>query len=408
MNLVSIKGLSTVIILLSGGIGVFLPFLLKNGTNSMIPTFLLLCKIFSAGIILGTGFVHMFADAQDCFSNAYPYVNYPYPGFIAGLSCIILMAIEQLINRIFHNTSKKNHTNTIVIGKQKFTTKYDNINEHLIHDLDEQIENNNSRKSMEIGLREQLNSKYYSQYNSTIRTTLNNHNHSHVHGHEHEHEHENKHNHVHDNQNHPHNPHKLQHDIESNQHSNQHSNQQDVPTLLPTNGHCHPVNVIYEDNISLKKVITVYILELGIAIHSIIIGITMGTIEDEATFVSLFVALILHQFFEGIALGSSMTRADIMTANKSILMGLFFSLTTPIGIIIGIEISKSYSNESTESYLTQGIFNAISAGILIYMALIHLIIEDFNNNDIDCNIKICMFMSLLLGFGITSVIAIWA
>jgi zinc transporter 1/2/3 len=148
-------------------------------------------------------------------------------------------------------------------------------------------------------------------------------------------------------------------------------------------------------------------LEVGIAIHSIIIGITLGTTVNKTSFVSLFIAMSLHQFFEGIALGSSIVKAKILEFWKVMSMVGLFSFSTPIGIIIGILTNNSYNPESKTSYLTQGIFNAISAGVLIYMALIHLIIEDFNNNDINGNIKFLMLIAILLGFGTTSVIAIW-
>lgn len=50
--------------------------------------------------------------------------------------------------------------------------------------------------------------------------------------------------------------------------------------------------------------ITAYILELGIATHSIIIGLTLG-ITTGPEFQTLLVAIVFHQFFEGFALSTT-------------------------------------------------------------------------------------------------------
>ncbi|CAL5358023.1 unnamed protein product [Camellia sinensis] len=45
------------------------------------------------------------------------------------------------------------------------------------------------------------------------------------------------------------------------------------------------------------------VLELGIVVHSVIIGISLGTSEDVKTIKALVAALTFHQFFEGMGLG---------------------------------------------------------------------------------------------------------
>ena len=60
--------------------------------------------------------------------------------------------------------------------------------------------------------------------------------------------------------------------------------------------------------ISHSNRVTAYLLELGIAVHSIIIGIALGVAREE--FRSLFIALVFHQFFEGIGLSSVVSEAD--------------------------------------------------------------------------------------------------
>ena len=58
-------------------------------------------------------------------------------------------------------------------------------------------------------------------------------------------------------------------------------------------------------------------------------------------------------------------------------MVFFFSATTPFGIALGIGLSNVYSDASPTALIVEGILNAVSAGILNYMALVELLGADF-------------------------------
>ena len=91
-------------------------------------------------------------------------------------------------------------------------------------------------------------------------------------------------------------------------------------------------------------------------------------------------------------------------------MALFFSLTTPVGIAIGIGISSTYDENSPTALIVEGMFNAASAGILIYMALVDLLAADFMNPKLQNNVvlQVGASVSLLLGAALMSLLAIWA
>ncbi|CAF0985208.1 unnamed protein product [Adineta ricciae] len=173
-------------------------------------------------------------------------------------------------------------------------------------------------------------------------------------------------------------------------------------------GHSHAIG--FQNDSEAKKIST-YLLEFGIALHSVLIGLTLGTATDE--FLVLFIALAFHQFFEGMALGAQIARLDHISLRSCLLMIMFFALTTPIGIIIGICIqSNSYNPKSTTSLLMNGILDSISAGILIYVALVHLIA-----GEMDCHahtfhalksrFKVLYFLALYAGAGTMAVIGLW-
>nr|GMD31462.1 zinc transporter 5-like [Ipomoea batatas] len=151
------------------------------------------------------------------------------------------------------------------------------------------------------------------------------------------------------------------------------------------------------------------VLELGIIVHSVIIGIAVGASESPQTIRPLVAALTFHQFFEGMGLGGCIAQAKFKTRAVAI-MAFFFSLTTPIGIAIGLGITNVYDENSPTALIVEGILNSASAGILIYMALVDLLAADFMNPRMQNNGKLQLGanVSLLLGAGCMSLLAKWA
>ncbi|CAF0982924.1 unnamed protein product [Rotaria sordida] len=158
--------------------------------------------------------------------------------------------------------------------------------------------------------------------------------------------------------------------------------------------------------------ISAYLLEFGIALHSVLIGVALGTASE--SFIALFIALCFHQFFESIALGAQFARLDRLPLRSIILMVIFFVFTTPVGIAIGIGIhSGTYNPNSIAALLVNGILEAISGGILIYVALINLITAEMGANAkefhlLSKKLKLLYFIALYAGVAAMSIIGIWA
>ena len=101
-----------------------------------------------------------------------------------------------------------------------------------------------------------------------------------------------------------------------------------------------------------KTRVIAYLLEFGIAVHSIIIGLALGCQTDVSEIRALMIALCFHQTFEGFALGASVVQAQLSWI-KNIIMVCIFSSTTPIGIAIGIGITESQNSESPSLHCIQ-------------------------------------------------------
>ncbi|XP_059657034.1 zinc transporter 8-like [Cornus florida] len=174
-----------------------------------------------------------------------------------------------------------------------------------------------------------------------------------------------------------------------------------------THGHAH--GSVDSGSDLVRHRIVSQVLELGIVVHSIIIGISLGASQSPKTIKPLVAALTFHQFFEGMGLGGCISQAKFK-ARAITIMSIFFSLTTPIGIAIGFGISNIYNESSPTALIVEGVFNSASAGILIYMALVDLLAADFMNPRMQSSPKLQLWahLSLLLGSGCMSLLAKWA
>ena len=76
------------------------------------------------------------------------------------------------------------------------------------------------------------------------------------------------------------------------------------------------------------------LVELSILIHSVLIGFDLG-LQTKSQWVPLVIAITFHQFFEGFAVGQIVLDAQF-TFWKKFAMTAFYSLTTSVGIAIGI------------------------------------------------------------------------
>ena len=76
------------------------------------------------------------------------------------------------------------------------------------------------------------------------------------------------------------------------------------------------------------------LVEASILIHSVLIGFDLG-LQTKSQWVPLVIAITFHQFFEGFAVGQIVLDAQF-TFWKKFAMTAFYSLTTSVGIAIGI------------------------------------------------------------------------
>jgi solute carrier family 39 (zinc transporter), member 1/2/3 len=165
---------------------------------------------------------------------------------------------------------------------------------------------------------------------------------------------------------------------------------------------------VFADANDTKTLLKAYILECAIAVHSMIMGVSLGGMgsDEKGSIKVLMIAFSIHQFLEGISLGCAISAADL-SASKVTGLIAFFACTLPIGIIIGIGIT---SEESLTSSVLEGVINSIAAGILIYVSMVEMMAEEFGNEVVRNNylLKTKMIIGIGLGIAGMAVLAVWA
>lgn len=155
-----------------------------------------------------------------------------------------------------------------------------------------------------------------------------------------------------------------------------------------------------------------FILEFGVIFHSIFIGLTLAVAGEE--FVVLYIVLVFHQTFEGLGLGSRLATASWPRDKGYMpyLLAAGYALSTPIAIAIGLALKDSLQPEARSTLVVNGIFDSISAGILLYTGLVELMAHEFmfNPEMQKAGIRMKMFAlgCVALGGGLMALLAVWA
>jgi zinc transporter 1/2/3 len=126
---------------------------------------------------------------------------------------------------------------------------------------------------------------------------------------------------------------------------------------------------------------SVLVLEAGIIFHSILLGITL-IVAGDSVFVTLFVVILFHQMFEGLALGARIADLDDHKSSpwrktKTWVLPITFAIITPIGMAIGIGVLNMFNGNNPSTIIALGTLDAFSAGILCWVGLVSMWANDW-------------------------------
>ncbi|KPI84325.1 iron/zinc transporter protein-like protein [Leptomonas seymouri] len=180
-------------------------------------------------------------------------------------------------------------------------------------------------------------------------------------------------------------------------------------------GHQHLAVSVPMDMGSIRRVISAICMEFGVTLHSVFVGLAVGLTTD-AELKPLMVALVFHQLFEGMAMGSRLVDANF-EGNLETYLALVFSVSAPLGMAAAtIAVSVSRDAMSGPGFVTMmAILDSFCGGILLYLAftlllgdfvadLKHYCADDLPGRRLR---KVVLFSALWLGMGLMAFVGKW-
>ncbi|WOK93873.1 zinc transporter 10 isoform X1 [Canna indica] len=348
-------------ILVAGAVGVAVPLVgVRKGRLVRADGGLFVfMKAFAAGVVLATGFVHMLNAAESSLTNPClpdsPWKAFPFAGFVAMVAALGTLVVDFIGTQYY----ERKHVAEATAGKPSLVEAA--VAPAPVMDDDE-------KGITVISVTPEAGP---SQNGKDPMHIIGMHAHAAAHGHSHPHVH-------------------------------------GACQSHASASHAYD-EVEGESSSRIRHLVASQILELGIVSHSAIIGLSLGVSQSPCTIRPLVAALSFHQFFEGFALGGCISQAQFKSTAAAV-MACFFAMTTPAGIAVGAVVASSYNTNSPRALVVEGLLDSMSAGILIYMALVDLIAADFLSQTMSCNVRlqVASYFALFLGAGAMSALAIWA
>ncbi|KAJ7066147.1 ZIP-like iron-zinc transporter [Mycena amicta] len=165
------------------------------------------------------------------------------------------------------------------------------------------------------------------------------------------------------------------------------------------------------DDSASAQIVGIAILEFGVLLHSVLIGLTLAVDEG---FKILFVVIVFHQTFEGLGLGSRLAFIKLPPRYNyvPVLAACIYGLSTPIGIAVGLALRATYNPGSPTASIVSGVLDSLSAGILIYTGLVELLAHEFLFSKEMMNSSngklVYAIGTMLLGCGVMALLGRWA
>ena len=153
-------------------------------------------------------------------------------------------------------------------------------------------------------------------------------------------------------------------------------------------------------NIPLKRNIYPFLLCFILSIHSIIAGMALGLETTLLSASAIFIAIIAHKGAAAFALGVTLKENGFSTKGHLFTIA-FFSLMTPLGVILGTLFSQTMSGSNHAGL--EALFDSLAAGTFLYIAIVD-IIDDVFKQQSDSWRKVFL---IITGFALMALIAVW-
>ncbi|KAF2717590.1 putative Low-affinity zinc transporter of the plasma membrane [Polychaeton citri CBS 116435] len=356
--------ISSIFVILVGGLfGAWFPTFAARHQGVGVPAWVFfIAKYFGSGVIIATAFIHLLAPAVDALTDpclSGPITQYDWAEGICLMTIFVMFFVELMVMR--YGNLGQPHTHDIEIGKKSKTID------------DEDHKTQDSKSAYGHGSGDLALDGVPGPAGSNRRGS------SHIPGDDHL------------------------------GHARDHPDDTLAGAIArePTHG-----EETFDAESYAAQITAIFILEFGVVFHSVFIGLTLAVTGDG--FNTLYVVLVFHQTFEGLALGSRLASVDWPRSKywTPYLLAFGYSLSTPIAIAIGLGVRTSFKPGSPTTLMTNGIFDSISAGILVYTGLVELMAHEFMFSSYMQRAPISIVLSAVVcmcfGAGLMALLGKWA
>ncbi len=149
-----------------------------------------------------------------------------------------------------------------------------------------------------------------------------------------------------------------------------------------------------------NSVVSATVLFLVLSIHSLITGFALGIEDQSIAAVALLIAVLAHKGTATFALGLKVSPVSEY-AKQFYGRMLAFSLTTPVGVFLGLWMLNQLSG--SDGPLLEGIFDALAAGTFLYVAVFEILSKEFQIRGHGPAKSIAM----IVGAGLMAIVALW-
>lgn len=117
------------------------------------------------------------------------------------------------------------------------------------------------------------------------------------------------------------------------------------------------------------------LLLIALSFHSLFEGLAIGLQQELGQLISLFIAVIVHKAIMAFSLGLTIAQAHI-TVKQYILANLIFSVSSPIGMGIGILLADL--QQSLGRDIANGVLQGMAGGTFLYITFFEVLPHELN------------------------------
>lgn len=357
------------------------PILLKNFHTNKLAISLSQC--FAGGLFIAIGLIHVLPEAREHLEDSWKKEDeevFPLSYFICLVTFSMILLIDKVIfnnSDIIEGTEPQSDIRASMMRKSFLGNREadpaDNFQEMVSHNM--KIALSMSRLNLDRKKNEEASDddEYLEIPTEKIEDAPQEaHNHDPTHGHDHQHSHSEK---------IPKAPveekEKLQTENVTNDLKEEKSKLRKTAPVKGEHSHHHhdhghgKHDAHGHHHASVKKgasYMSAMVILTAMGIHGLFEGLAYGVSTTEEEVLNMFIAIAAHKWCDSLVVGISFVAAEL-PLKMSLLLTVFLSLFTPMGILIGYLAS--------ENKVITGVFQALSAGTFLYISCAEIIIEEF-------------------------------